>query len=58
MVLEGKVNGGPRKKREKTISDEINEENEYSTGDDNSDDTDSDSSSQESEEQQVFNKKY
>ncbi len=45
MVLEGKVNGDPRKKRVKTISDEINEENEFSTGDDNSDDTDSDSSS-------------
>jgi len=28
MVIEGKVNGNPRKNREKTISDEINEEND------------------------------
>lgn len=63
MILEGISLGNPRnrKNREKTISDEINDENqrneESSTGDDNSDDTDTDSSSNESEEQPIFNKR-
>ena len=59
MILDGVTHGDPRAARkEKTISEEINEENEQSsTGDDNSDARDIDSSSNESEEQAVFNKR-